>query len=833
MENWAIVIGINKYWEPEACLGGAVKDALSMMEWLLSKKGGNVPAKNLKLCLSPNDGEKVPDGIAHTDATQQGILDAIDLVEKEYRGQGKRLFFYYAGHGVNYLSPSLDSSALVPTDLRQGAAGRFNTNIMLSMSSIIRHLKNFKFEHQFFFIDACRNIPFTKEFWNGKFNPGGVPGQEAGASDFALPGKNQFILYATSSGFAANELWKDREFGVFTDVLLKGLSDQANAAKVYDDAEDKYKLIVTSLFEYVRREVEKKKLQAGEEWEDVIQIPEWIIQGNEFPEFAVYEGDFFDEVYLDVDLDRVVAKPEIYLYTADQIKDRQTPSGAPVRFLSLKPRKYGIVARSSDHEPENGREVVHLWGPEQKTIKMRPKQGPPGVGDALIIRPRTRGLRSNQKEKSSIIVECDDPLAPLEVADDAGKTLLVGTGKIFGELPLGFYQARLINHEGRPVSVRDVILTGTRVETAKLIPPEPFAASTIGKKLIEAAEFDVGEKSTKHIPMPKNTLGVSESSVGAIANPELSTVLALAGTASTIEKKEWFAGRLRRIGVASFAEAAPKASTGLQVLFAFDAKDAKMASTYTSEVKLALWSFGKNPSEATKITSLSIAEGLAGYSKFSEPGSYCLSIELPGQKPIVFYVSVLPHRLTLMVFQQTANGQIRVFQYMPNIGSSDAPYQARFTRRMELLQHFYMNGRLDHARDNAREMLGEMRAAKREDPLFGCLSGYVALKSGEPKIMDALSTNKGESYNLLPDSNVLQAEYYIRYGSKLGLKEDDVRRIAKEEYSTALDNGLPIFADGIALLWQAVRRYEIRHDRAGLKDAFENRVRGLLWSAKQ
>ena len=30
MANWAVVIGINQYWLPRACLAGAVKDALAI-----------------------------------------------------------------------------------------------------------------------------------------------------------------------------------------------------------------------------------------------------------------------------------------------------------------------------------------------------------------------------------------------------------------------------------------------------------------------------------------------------------------------------------------------------------------------------------------------------------------------------------------------------------------------------------------------------------------------------------------------------------------------------------------------------------------------------------
>ena len=53
MANWAIVVGINEYWEPQANLRGAVNDALKMVAWLTSQDGGNVPPRNLYLMTNP------------------------------------------------------------------------------------------------------------------------------------------------------------------------------------------------------------------------------------------------------------------------------------------------------------------------------------------------------------------------------------------------------------------------------------------------------------------------------------------------------------------------------------------------------------------------------------------------------------------------------------------------------------------------------------------------------------------------------------------------------------------------------------------------------------
>ena len=43
--NWAIVVGIDRYWSEGAHLRGAVRDALAVREWLLDPAGGDVPGR--------------------------------------------------------------------------------------------------------------------------------------------------------------------------------------------------------------------------------------------------------------------------------------------------------------------------------------------------------------------------------------------------------------------------------------------------------------------------------------------------------------------------------------------------------------------------------------------------------------------------------------------------------------------------------------------------------------------------------------------------------------------------------------------------------------------
>ena len=88
MANWAVVIGVDRYWTERACLKGAVRDALSMREWLLDPAGGNVPAENMALILSPLEGKEPPGGVEYVEATNSKLITAINDLLVRSAGKG-------------------------------------------------------------------------------------------------------------------------------------------------------------------------------------------------------------------------------------------------------------------------------------------------------------------------------------------------------------------------------------------------------------------------------------------------------------------------------------------------------------------------------------------------------------------------------------------------------------------------------------------------------------------------------------------------------------------------------------------------------------------------
>jgi tetratricopeptide (TPR) repeat protein len=234
--NWAVVIGINKYWSRSSNLSGSVADALRMREWLLCADGGAVTPNRLSLFLAPMESEIIPPGITFKDATNLNISEVFPAIE---RRSGDRLFFYFAGHGIidprNYQD---DAQLLIPTDCSPR-----RPNNVLPLLDIVNFCKHAKFSEQFFISDACRtpwlekNLVFSNFLYFPKRSSKKV---------------NQFILYSTSTNSPAYD-------GIFTRVLLKGLSGDGDSKK-WDPTTEQYTVTFNSLFDYVTAQLPKLQI---------------------------------------------------------------------------------------------------------------------------------------------------------------------------------------------------------------------------------------------------------------------------------------------------------------------------------------------------------------------------------------------------------------------------------------------------------------------------------------------------------------------------------------------------------------------------------------------
>jgi hypothetical protein len=393
------------------------------------------------------------------------------------------------------------------------------------------------------------------------------------------------------------------------------------------------------------------------------------------------------------------------------------------------------------------------------------------------------------------------------VTDAGGKLLKVGQGIVeCDDLAPGFYLARLRTPEGRSVEKRFELAAGD--DETVTMEPAPLPETGLLADVIGQAQFT---------RLPDNTLEVSESA-GPIATAHLSTILALAGSLITANLPAAHAVRLRSFGVEAFRDRAlPAAPSGLEILLGAERKNPESALEFVSQIRFRLWGLDEAvPDRSDSPNPLPSVAGLAEFSRPAKTGPHCLSVEVPGAGPVVFMLAMLPGRLTMLVLHFDADGRARVFQYLPSQQPDDST-DPRTIRRLELIQRFYLSGRLDYAYETAKDLL----YGKWEEPIAGCLGGYLLLKQGKGAELAEPASNMTIFYDQLSDGYVLQGE-----------AAESLGRPGAERFHAALDHGFPIFSDGLVRLNQAVERYHIDHPRVALlRDIMGDRAPGMLWSA--
>lgn len=219
-EHFAIVVGINGY-SALTPLKAAHTDAVRFKEWLTSTDGGGLPDENVQIILSPETMISDPaDGRPIKNDIDRALRNFGMTVDFETR-IGKRLYFYFSGHGIG---PSSDNVAILMANATPTELG--NNIGMGHYREMFR--KTARFDEVVFILDCCRDP---------------AQGVESAKPAITPPNANQFgpchpvedfTVMASDWGEKAFERpFTDAEltgrFGVLTDTLLKGLNDPAAA----------------------------------------------------------------------------------------------------------------------------------------------------------------------------------------------------------------------------------------------------------------------------------------------------------------------------------------------------------------------------------------------------------------------------------------------------------------------------------------------------------------------------------------------------------------------------------------------------------------------------
>lgn len=226
-EDFAIIIGINDYTPPNQkglkTLQGAVNDANRLEEWVSSATGGNVPVDNIrKIISSPNPLKPLQDEI------DDAFLEIETLIQAK-GGSARRLYFYFAGHGLG----TLDNTANTALCLANWSENRRQS--ALSSEEYKDGIKQYGyFEEIIFVADCCRNTKINIKPKAPTFSIP-VPAHSAGQT-------RMFVAYATQYQDQSYEVesGESEMRGAFTSVLIDGLNGGAanNGLVGADDLRD-------------------------------------------------------------------------------------------------------------------------------------------------------------------------------------------------------------------------------------------------------------------------------------------------------------------------------------------------------------------------------------------------------------------------------------------------------------------------------------------------------------------------------------------------------------------------------------------------------------------
>ncbi|HEY5807864.1 MAG TPA: hypothetical protein VIT67_07840, partial [Povalibacter sp.] len=404
-----------------------------------------------------------------------------------------------------------------------------------------------------------------------------------------------------------------------------------------------------------------------------------------------------------------------------------------------------------------------------------------------------------------------DSLARLEIAGESGQVLVSGRQQIEVIAKPGLYRARLLTPEGTSTEELVYVSPGTGDVTVQLNVPTP---------LTPAMQWVMAEG--KFLPDLNGMLMPSES-VGSAEYLKLSTMLALAAGAR-VETVSGFGDKLRQLPVEGFRTLAPGADCGIQIVIG----DERMELASWADAATACWPIdsSRDSPDAQHADTFS-GDGARTAALTPQPGAYWLELSLNERSRIVLPLIVSPHRLTLIVVTRELNDAIELHHYQlalqadPQLNGWDRdPYfsgsQFAALRRIELMQRSAARGQVTPSLPDIDILLDQ----KWLDPLAGCLGGYLLLRLGRARDLAVAAENLTRFFGELPDAWILLGEYRRSSGGE-----------AYEAYLKALDCGMPLFRDGIALLHEAIVEMGLFHPRTDLvRRALECIPVGSLWA---
>jgi uncharacterized caspase-like protein len=803
--NWAIIIGIDSYSSGDIpSLDGAVQDALAMRDW--ASAAGGVPIANQILLLAPRRPELVPAGISYDVPTLKNIFGAAQSIVQRSGAIGDRLYFHYSGHGLMVQDKDGDETALIPADLDR------QLPLAAGLDSIFEYFKSTQLLDQFFFIDACRDMPFLQ---NIRLTP--MPW--APAPDPTQLPVQQFIMYATSPGLRANELpYRDGDRGAFSHALVEGLQGEGSA-KRWDPATGEYVVRYEALFDYVCTQVAAEKRSASPAIAHLIQVPRSAGERGSVrdvnPELFRVPTSAVLPTKLTVKLDpeAVTSVSQVVVQRDGAVVARVDGSSAkpPLEF-SLLPREYGVAASAPGHVADPERRPVTLY--EDIEVRFRLSAGS-GGGPTAAPPPVTPPPTSSTPNGGtrSLTVSSPDQLAVVEIHDEAGGLVQSGLHSVTSSVAPGFYRVR--QRVPGAADVAELVEVKGDDRTIDLDAPDPSVA-TVGANLMKQVGWH---------PLPDKSFLLSETtSIGKVAAPHVSTFLALSGAVASHDRQKLDAFHLRSVGVkavdfalSDLPAAVDHQDSAVQVLVGLDFESSRVATKAVRgiSVRISTLNSDRSPPRFRRLESIGGVPGLGQLAFPATPGAHWMSLSFPGRPTWTMPVSVVAGRRAMPVFQIDQEGVLTRFIYLPATVPDEYADPARI-RQLEQVQRFLAHGRYDYAKEAAQRF----ELTRWSDPIAGCLAGYLALRyspTGDWNWLQPLI----DQFPDIPDLHLLDAEH------RRALRQSSQ---AKDAYRRCVESGVPLFTEGMVRLEAAMGPELIGAESDELNRRFADRVRSSLLS---
>lgn len=159
----AIVVGIDRYHQDIPRLHGCANDARLFRDWLVAADGGGLDPAHVHLITEPDrpDGAPLPNeeapwsGRPVRTQIENIIVDYFDHLIKTGERRGRRLYLYFAGHGV---APKTLHAGEGETGVLMGDAVKLALRALLSRATA-DHVRNAAlFDEVVLFVDCCREI---------------------------------------------------------------------------------------------------------------------------------------------------------------------------------------------------------------------------------------------------------------------------------------------------------------------------------------------------------------------------------------------------------------------------------------------------------------------------------------------------------------------------------------------------------------------------------------------------------------------------------------------------------------------------------------------------